>query len=112
MMETVRRVAELHPDQVKLHLLHVLRGTALAEEYLAGRYTPMEKSEYVSVTVDALELLPSDTVIGRLTGDGMAEELLAPDWSRKKVSVINDIDKELYERGSYQGMLCKGDGRQ
>ncbi|MBE6546876.1 MAG: TIGR01212 family radical SAM protein [Ruminococcaceae bacterium] len=112
MLETVRRVAELHPDQVKLHLLHVLRGTALAEEYLAGRYTPMEKSEYVSVTVDALELLPSDTVIGRLTGDGMAEELLAPDWSRKKVSVINDIDKELYERGSYQGMLCKGDGRQ
>ncbi len=104
MLETVERVAELHPEQVKLHLLHVLRGTVLAEEYRAGRYTPMEKREYVSVVADALERLPSDTVIGRLTGDGMADELLAPDWSRKKVSVINDIDKELYARGSYQGM--------
>ncbi len=103
MLESVRQVAALRPDQVKIHLLHVLRNTALATLYEEGRYTPLEKEEYVELVVDALELLPPETVIARVTGDGMGEELLAPDWSRKKVSVINDIDKLLFERGSYQG---------
>lgn len=103
MMETVRRVAELRPHQVKIHLLHVLRDTALADLYLSGQYAPLEKEEYVSLVAEALTLLPPDTVIARLTGDGMGDALLAPDWSRKKVSVINDIDKLLYEKGLYQG---------
>ena len=103
MMESVRRIAELHPEQIKLHLLHVIKGTALADEYLRGEYVPLEKEEYVSLVADAIELLPEDTVVARVTGDGMSDELLAPDWSRKKVSVINDIDKLLYERGSWQG---------
>lgn len=105
MMRTVRDVAALHPKQVKIHLLHVLRGTPLAELYLGGKYTPLEKEEYVRLVADAIELLPPDTVVARLTGDGMADELLAPNWSRRKVSVINDIDKLLYERGSFQGKL-------
>ncbi len=104
MLESVRRVAALRPDQVKIHLLHVLKDTPLANMYESGEYLPLEKEEYVSLVVDALELLPPDTVIARVTGDGMADDLLAPDWSRKKVSVINDIDKLLYERNSYQGM--------
>ena len=103
MMQTVREVASLKPDQVKIHLLHVLRGTVMGDIYERGEYTPLTKEEYVSLVADAIELLPPDTVIARLTGDGMADDLLAPDWSRKKVSVINDIDKLLYERGSYQG---------
>ena len=103
MMESVRRVAELHPDQVKIHLLHIIKGTKMAEEYLARNYMPLEKEEYVTLVVDAIELLPEDIVIARVTGDGMADDLLAPEWSRKKVSVINDIDKLLYERNSWQG---------
>lgn len=103
MMETVRQVAALHPHQVKIHLLHVLKNTVLADEYCNGRYTPLEKEEYVSLVADALERLPEDVVIARLTGDGMAEDLLAPEWSRKKVCVINDIDKLLYARNSWQG---------
>ena len=54
--------------------------------------------------VKALTLLPPDTVIGRLTGDGMADDLLAPEWSRRKVTVLNDIDKRLFERNWQQGM--------
>ena len=103
MLRTVKDVAALRPDQVKIHLLHVLRGTPLAELYLEGKYTPLEKQEYVALVADAIELLPSDTVVARLTGDGMADELLAPEWSRRKVSVINDIYKLLYERSSFQG---------
>ena len=103
MMQTVRDVAALKPDQVKLHLLHVLKGTALAKQYEAGNYQPLEREHYIGLVADALELLPPDTVIGRLTGDGAAEDLLAPLWSRKKTTVINDIDKLLYARNSYQG---------
>jgi radical SAM protein (TIGR01212 family) len=107
MLATARAVAALRPDQVKIHLMHVLSGTALGRMYEEGKYTPMTRDEYVSVTVDQLELLPPDTVIGRLTGDGLSDELLAPDWSRKKTIVLNEIDKELYKRGSYQGIYFK-----
>lgn len=103
MLQTVRDVAALRPDQVKIHLLHVLRGTALAELYQKGLYVPMEREEYIELVADTLELLPPTTVIGRLTGDGKSEDLLAPEWSRKKTTVINDVDKLLYARNSWQG---------
>lgn len=103
MMKTVCDVAALAPDQVKIHLLHVLKNTEMARIYERGEYTPLEKDEYVALVADAIELLPPDTVVARLTGDGMADDLLAPDWSRKKVAVINDIDKLLYSRSSWQG---------
>ena len=105
MLDTVRRVAALHPDEVKIHLLHVLKGTRLAEMYGAGEYEPLERARYIELVARALTLLPPDTVIGRLTGDGMADELLAPVWSRRKVSVLNDIDKTLVEKNWYQGIL-------
>ncbi len=107
MLENVRRVAELHPRQVKLHLLHVIKGTALAKLYESGSYTPMERQDYIDTVCEALTLLPEDTVIGRLTGDGMADSLLAPMWSLKKVSVINDIDKKMYSDGIFQGKMLK-----
>ena len=107
MLQSVRDVADLHPDQVKLHLLHVLRDTALASLYQNGAYTPMERNDYIETVADALEFLPADVVIGRLTGDGAKDELLAPLWSLKKTTVINDIDKLLYERQSYQGIKQK-----
>ena len=105
MKNTARSVANLHPDLVKIHLLHVISGTALGDLYLRGEYTPMEREIYIKTVCDQLELLPPDTVVERVTGDGIASQLLAPEWSRKKVTVINDIDKELYRRESYQGRL-------
>ena len=103
MLQTVRDVAALHPDQVKIHLLHVLRGTPLAAMYEKGLYESMERERYIRLVADALELLPPDTVIGRLTGDGKSDDLLAPLWSAKKTTVINDIDKLLYTRDAWQG---------
>ncbi|MBE6601321.1 MAG: TIGR01212 family radical SAM protein [Ruminococcaceae bacterium] len=104
MLQSVRDVAALHPDQIKIHLLHVLRDTRLAELYTRGEYRPMERDAYIETVADALELLPADIVVGRLTGDGAAASLLAPLWSLRKTTVINDIDKLLYARGSYQGI--------
>lgn len=104
MTESVKRVASLRPNEVKLHLLHILKNTRLAEIFAADGYKPLEREEYITLVADALELLPKETVIGRLTGDGRAEDLIAPLWSRDKKSVLNDIDKLLYQRNSYQGI--------
>lgn len=103
MLRSVRELAALRPDQVKLHLLHVLRSSRLGRIYERGEYTPLEREHYIELVTHALTLLPPDTVIARLTGDGMGEDLMAPDWSRKKVSVINDIDKRMYEQDLWQG---------
>lgn len=103
MLKTAKDVASLAPDMVKIHLMHVLTDTTLAALYENGEYTPMERDEYVRITCDQLELLPKETVIGRVTGDGIAEDLLAPQWSRRKTEVANEIDKELYRRNSWQG---------
>lgn len=104
MLKTAHDVAQLHPDMVKIHLLHVLRGTRMAELYESGEYEPMTREDYVRVTCDQLEVLPPETVIARVTGDGVADDLLVPEWSRRKTEVANGIDKLLYSRGSMQGM--------
>ena len=103
MLQTVRDVAALKPDQVKLHLLHVIKDTPMADMYLCGDYQPMTMHDYVRAVANALTLLPPDTVIARLTGDGAPDALLAPDWSRKKTIVINEIDKYMYQNDLYQG---------
>ena len=103
MVETAQRVAALLPDEVKFHFLYVLKGTKMAEIYSNGGYFPMEKEQYVDLVVRALEYLSPHTVIGRLTGDGEEEALLAPLWGRKKRSILNEIDKKFYERETYQG---------
>ena len=107
MLKTIEDVAALHPDEVKIHLLHVIRGTRMAEIYERGDYTPMDRERYIALVAKALTMLPPDTVIGRLTGDGMAEDLLAPEWSRRKVTVLNDIDTLMYRESLCQGMNYK-----
>ena len=103
MIETVKRVAALRPEQVKIHLLHVIRNTKLADIYNEPKNTPLEMEDYVDTVAEALTYLPPDTVVGRLTGDGMQSELLAPDWSRKKTIVINNIDKKMFSENLWQG---------
>lgn len=103
MLDTVCRVSALRPDEVKLHLLYVVANTALADLYLRGEYMALERERYIGLVADAIELLPPETVLGRLTGDGAPDTLLAPVWSRKKLTVLNDIDKLLLAKGSWQG---------
>lgn len=107
MLETVKKTAELHPDQVKIHLLHIIEGTRLAEIYKNGYYTPMEREDYIDTVCEALTYIPCDIVICRLTGDGMASSLLAPDWSRKKVTILNDIDRKMFENNLWQGKMLQ-----
>ncbi len=103
MLATAKAVATLTPDLVKIHLLHVLRGTDLAGLYETGAYVPLEREPYCEIVCRQLELLPPDTIIGRITGDGMAEDLLAPLWSRRKTEVANTVDKMQAHEDTWQG---------
>ncbi|MBR6696251.1 MAG: TIGR01212 family radical SAM protein [Oscillospiraceae bacterium] len=104
MVETAREVGKLRPDFVKLHLLHIIKGTKIAEEFERGEFSLMTLPEYVSVICDQLEVLPQETVIQRVTGDGKKEDLIGPMWSLKKFVVMNEIDKEMVKRNSCQGI--------
>lgn len=103
MCESAHQVGALNPWGVKLHLLHVIRDTPMAREWEQGRYLPMTLEAYVKTVADQLELLPSETTIHRLTGDGAFDTLLAPGWSRDKKRVLGAIEMELKSRGSWQG---------
>ncbi len=105
MMQTAKVVGALRPDMIKIHLLHVIRGTKLAKWYESGEYAPLERDRYIALVANALQYFDENTVIARLTGDGVADELLAPEWSRKKTTVINDIDKYLFTHDMWQGKL-------
>ncbi|MGN0657932.1 MAG: TIGR01212 family radical SAM protein [Ruminiclostridium sp.] len=105
MLETARILGKLRPDGVKIHLLHVIKGTRLCEMYESREYTPLEKAEYIDTVIGQLELLPPETVIERITGDGDKKKLAAPLWSADKISVLGGIDKRMAELGTYQGRL-------
>ena len=103
MVETVQTLAALRPDEVKLHVLYVQNDTEMARIYRNGGYFPMNEAEYVDLVVRAISMLPPDTVIGRLTGDGDRKQLLAPLWTKNKRLLLNKIDKKFYEANVWQG---------
>lgn len=104
-LESVRTVAALPINGIKLQLLHVLKHTDLAAYYEEVGFPVYTLEEYVELVIDCLELLPQDIVIHRLTGDGPKDLLIAPMWSTRKRSVLNLIHKRLQERNTYQGRL-------
>jgi len=111
MMETVRTISRLDVQGIKLHLLHLLKGTPMADLYESGGFRLLERDEYVSLVCDQLEILPPYMVIHRLTGDGAREQMVGPMWSLKKWETLNAIDDELARRDSWQGKLYSPDGK-
>ena len=96
MKETVRHVVSSGSWGIKLQLLHVLKGTDLEKEYLAGRVPVMTMEEYVGLLKELLALIPDDMTVHRLTGDGPKSLLVAPLWSGDKKKVINAIRKDCF----------------
>ena len=88
---------------IKLQLLHVLRGTDLADDYLAGKFHVYEREEYLNLLIECLEHLNPSIVIHRITGDGPADLLIAPLWASRKREVLNLLHHEMKIRGSWQG---------
>lgn len=89
MLQTTRAAVEAGTDGVKFHLLHVLRGTDLAKEYEAGKFTCMSLEEYGKILKRCVSVLPETVVIHRITGDGAKKDLIAPLWSADKKRVLN-----------------------
>lgn len=106
-LQSVKYISSLGIYGVKLHLLHVLIDTDLYNYYIKENFNILSQDEYVSIICDAIELLPSEVVIHRLTGDGAKDKLVTPRWTLNKLKVLTDIDKELKIRNTYQGYKYK-----
>lgn len=107
MLETASEISRLKPHSIKIHMLHILKNTVMEKEYLNGQIQLLSLEEYVNTVCDQLEIINPDIIIQRVTGDGSRDSLIAPLWTLKKFVVMNEIDKELSRRNSWQGKFCK-----
>ena len=103
MLTTIKTLASLGVDGIKFHCLCIFPNTKLYDMNEAGQVKLLEEDEYVDIACDCLELLPSDTTIHRLGGNGLQAIKVAPKWLNKKFEILNKIDFELEKRNSYQG---------
>lgn len=104
MIETVKLLNALKIDGIKIHMLHIIKNTKLADIYLDKHFHILSKDEYIDIVINQLECLDENIVIHRITGDPVREDLIAPNWLLKKFCVLNDIDKEMVKRNTYQGI--------
>ena len=107
MISTIKYVSHLDIQGIKIHALSILKDTKLEELYKKTHFKLMSRDEYIKLVCDELELLREDIVIHRLTGDPMIRELVEPTWLTNKTTILNDIDKEMKNRNSYQGIKYK-----
>ena len=103
MIETVKYLSNKKILGIKIHMLHILKSTKLFNMYLKENFHILTKEEYVDIVCDELEYLNENIVINRITGDPDKDELIEPFWLTKKFGVLNEIDKELKRRNTYQG---------
>ncbi|MCX7883994.1 MAG: TIGR01212 family radical SAM protein [Caloramator sp.] len=103
MLKTVEFVANTKTQGIKIHLLHLMKGTRLVDFYNEGKLKFLSFDEYVDLVVSSINILPENMVIHRLTGDSPRELLIEPIWSLKKWEVLNEIDKRLEEKDIWQG---------
>ena len=107
MLETVKYLNELDIQGIKIHMLHIIKDTPLEKLYNIKPFHILTKEEYIDIVCEELEYLRPEIVINRITGDPNANELIEPTWLIKKFCLLNDIDKELLKRNTYQGKKVK-----
>lgn len=103
MLQTIKDINHLKFDAIKIHMLHVLKGTKLGNDYLNNPFELISRDEYIELVVKQLELLKPEVVVERLTGDPLKQDLLCPDWITNKTTILNDIDKLMRKLDTYQG---------
>ena len=103
MLETIKYLNKLDIQGIKIHMLHVINDTKLQKMYEKEKFHILTREEYVNIVCDELELLRPEIVINRITGDPNPNELIEPKWLMKKFCVLNEIDKEMARRNTYQG---------
>lgn len=103
-MYTAKTLSKLKPDGVKFHMLCVLKNTPLEKIYRKNNFKLLNEDEYVDIICDFLEILPPNTTIHRIAGNGLNKLLIEPKWIMNKFETLNKIDKTLEKRNSYQGI--------
>jgi hypothetical protein len=103
---TLDRVLEIGVDGLKLHPLHVVKHTVLAQQWRRGEYQPLTREAYIRHAADLIERTPEQIIYHRVTGTASKDILLAPDWCSQKWNVLNGIERELARRGHRQGRFA------
>ena len=103
MLDTVKYINKLNIDGIKIHMLNIIKDTKLEKLYKEKPFHLLTKEEYIDIVIRQLELLDEKIVIHRITADPDPKTLIEPTWLLKKFCVLNDIDKELVKRDTYQG---------
>ena len=103
MIDTIKYLNTLDIQGIKIHMLHILKNTELAYLYEKEKFHVLSKEEYVDIVCNQLEYLRPEIVINRITGDPKEDDLIEPKWLVKKFGVLNEIDKEMVRRNTYQG---------
>jgi len=107
MLNTIKYLNKLDIQGIKIHMLSITKDTPIEKMYQKEKFHLLTKEEYIDIVVEQLEHLRPEIVIHRITGDPKLDELIEPEWLIKKFCVLNDIDKEMAKRNTYQGAKCK-----
>lgn len=103
MLETIKFLNKIKIDGLKIHMLFIAKNTEIAKIYEKEQFKILTKKEYIDIVIKQLEILNENVVIERITGDPIKEELITPQWLLKKFVILNDIDKEMKKRDTWQG---------
>lgn len=103
MLETIKFLNKIKIDGLKIHMLFIAKNTEIAKIYEKEQFKILTKKEYIYIVIKQLEILNENVVIERITGDPIKEELITPQWLLKKFVILNDIDKEMKKRDTWQG---------
>ena len=107
MLDTVKYLNKIKIDGIKIHMLNIIKDTKMANLYKKEKFRILDKDEYIDIVIKQLELLDPKIVIHRITSDPNPNDLIAPKWLIKKFCLLNDIDKEMKKRNTYQGKNIK-----
>jgi len=105
MISSAKYAASFNPFGLKIHMLHLMKGTKMGTDFEQNPWPLMSREEYIGLVCDILERIPKEISIHRLTGDAPGKDLIAPEWSRNKHYVLNGILQEFSRRGTGQGCM-------
>ena len=104
MLDTIRHINTLDVQGIKIHMLHIIKDTGMANLYLKEKFHVLSKEEYIDIVIKQLEILDPKIIVNRITSDPDKDTLLEPIWLTEKCQLLNDIDKEMKKRNTYQGV--------
>jgi len=104
MLDTIRHINTLDVQGIKIHMLHIIKDTGMANLYLNNGFHVLTKDEYIDIVIKQLEILDPKIIVNRITSDPDKDTLLEPVWLTEKCQLLNDIDKEMKKRNTYQGI--------